>query len=149
MKPKQIIKGWKTMTTENIGLFKAMSAKMRYLDERQRVLSQNIANADTPGFQPRDMVPVNFGEALQNVTKIRPNVSPTRTNSMHIAPGTIDDIENKKQKKVYESAPAGNAVILEEQMVASNETNMNYNLVTTLYQKNVNMIRTALGRTGG
>ena len=37
-------------------------------------------------------------------------------------------------------------VILEEQMVNSTQTTMDYNLMTTLYQKNVGLIRTALDR---
>ena len=29
--------------------------RIAWLEERQRVLAQNIANADTPGYQPRDL----------------------------------------------------------------------------------------------
>ena len=37
----------------------AMGAKMSYLDTRQGVLAQNIANADTPEYRPRDLTDVN------------------------------------------------------------------------------------------
>ena len=59
--------------------------------------------------------------------------------------GDIRDPQQRDQRQVYEVAPAGNAVILEEQMLKSSENNMDYNLMTTLYQKNVGLIRAALG----
>ena len=40
------------MTIDNIGLFQALGAKMDYLGQRQRIISQNVANSDTPGYQP-------------------------------------------------------------------------------------------------
>lgn len=136
------------MTTQNIGLFKAIGAKMNYLDQRQRVVSQNIANADTPSYQPKDLLPVDFGTVLKKVTS-GVSLRPETTNALHMpSPNRIDDPENREQKKVYEEAPVGNSVILEEQMVMSAKTQMDYNLMTNLYQKNVSMIRTALGRQG-
>lgn len=137
------------MTTENLGLFKALGAKMNYLDQRQRVISQNIANADTPGYQPKDLLPVDFSRVMKKVTNSA-NVTPETTNSLHMpANNKVADPKNREQRTVYEEAPVGNAVILEEQMVNSNKNQIDYNLMTNLYQKNVNMIRTALGRNGG
>ena len=134
------------MTTDTIGLFKAMAAKMSYLDKRQQVISQNIANADTPGYIPHDLTKVDFGRVLKEATGSKV-VYPEVTNPRHMpSPNEIDDAKNRKSKTTYEVAPSGNAVILEEQMVNSNQTIMDYNLMTTLYQKNVNMIRTALDR---
>lgn len=134
------------MTTQNIGLFKAIGAKMDYLDQRQRVIAQNIANADTPSYQPKDLLPVDFGKVLKSVTN-EPIVRPDTTNALHMpSPNHIDDPKNREQKKVYEEAPYGNSVVLEEQMVRSARNQMDYGLMTNLYQKNVSMIRTALGR---
>lgn len=136
------------MTTQNIGLFKAIGSKMNYLDQRQRVIAQNIANADTPRYQPKDLLPVDFGTVLKKVSS-GPNLRPETTNAMHMpAPNQIADPQNKPQRKVYEEAPVGNAVILEEQMVRSAKNQADYNLMTGLYQKNVNMLRTAIGRQG-
>jgi flagellar basal-body rod protein FlgB len=41
------------MTLQNIPLIKAMGAKMMYLEKRQAVLAQNIANADTPNYRAK------------------------------------------------------------------------------------------------
>ena len=135
------------MTTQNIGLFQAMGAKMSFLDQRQKVLSQNVANADTPGYRPHDLVEVDFGQVLGQVTKSN-NIHPARTNTGHMTSpeANLTDPQNRKQKHTYDVAPAGNAVILEEQLMKSTENSMDYNLMTTLYQKNTNMLRMALGQ---
>lgn len=136
------------MSTESIGLFKAMTAKMSFLDQRQKIISQNVANADTPGYIPHDLVPVDFGAVMSKTLPGRPPVlRPVVTNDMHIGgKNEVDHPKNKKQKTTYEVAPAGNSVILEEQMVNATKTATDYNLMTTLYQKNVGMLRTALDR---
>ena len=140
------------MTIANIALFKALGAKMEYLSERQRVIAQNIANADTPGYRPQDLKPVNFETVLKDTTGDSKTTGPVvlaATSPQHM--GGSNDIANAqetRQKKTYEVAPAGNAVIMEEQMINSNQTAMDYNMITSLYQKNVRMIRSALGVQG-
>ncbi len=135
------------MTTQDIALFKAIAAKMKYLDQRQRVLSQNVANADTPGYRPSDMKEMDFGGLLDKISGDRSSVRPVQTNPMHMTPGgDVRDPKNRNQKVMYEIAPSGNSVNLEEQMVKEAQTSMDYNLMTTLYQKNAAMLRTAIGR---
>ena len=52
----------------------------------------------------------------------------------------------QKQKETYEVAPDKNGVVLEEQLVKSNDVQMDYNLMINLYRQNVDLIRTSLGR---
>ncbi len=134
------------MDIKNIALFEAMGAKMNYLSTRQGVLAQNIANADTPEYRPRDLTEVDFGAVLADVTgsnKIRME----KTTQGHILPGgDLDSSRNRKSRMTYEVAPADNAVIIEEQMVKATQTTMDYNLMTNLMRKNVGLIQTALGQ---
>lgn len=133
------------MTTQNIGLFKALNAKMQYLDTRQKVLAQNVANADTPGYVPKDLSKVDFGRVLRKVTHDN-GVYVNTTQQGHMPPSnSLTDPKSKGAKMVYEVAPVGNEVSLEEQLVKSSQNTMDYSLMTSLYQKNVNMIRTAIG----
>lgn len=136
------------MTTQNLSLFQALGSKMDFLNQRQRVLAQNISNADTPNYRPMDLVEGDFGRVLQNVLSDRKKyVTPEKTNSAHMnANGDVNDPRSRKTKEVYEVAPAGNAVIMEEQLIKSGRNVMDYNLMTNIYQKNVGMLKTALGR---
>lgn len=135
------------MTTDNIGLFKALGAKMDYLNERQRIVSQNIANADTPRYRPQDLKEMDFGAALKNVTGDT-SIRMVSTSSKHfpVASGDLADPKSAASKDVYEVTPTGNAVVMEEQLMKAGQTLADYNLVASLYQKNVRMIQTALGR---
>ncbi len=133
------------MSTDNISLFKVLGAKMDYLTMRQRVISQNIANADTPGYRPQDLKAVDFGAVLKKVSGSA-NVTMAATDAQHMpSPDEVAQGKEAKNRHPYEVAPAGNAVVMEEQILNSNQTSMDYNLVTSLYNKNVRMIKTALG----
>lgn len=135
------------MTTQDIALFKALGAKMNYLNQRQRVISENISNADTPNYMPRDLTKVDFSAVLKGITGGSADVHMKTTDAQHLpAPDTVQDAQEKKQKRVYEVAPVGNAVVMEEQLINSNQTMIDYNLMTSLYQKNIGLIKTAIGR---
>ena len=63
--------------------------------------------------------------------------------------GTVppaDPVDSKKQKKTYETAPAGNSVVVEEQMMKLSQTQADYNQMVNLYRKHVDMLKTAIGR---
>ena len=126
-----------------LNIFEAIGRKMSWLGQRQSVLSENIANADTPDYVPQDLKTGAFPRALATAAR---RVQPTATNAQHlqgIGPkkGSYDESE---QRGVYEVAPSGNAVVLEEQLVKVGQTQMHYQAMTNLYRKHLSMIRTAL-----
>ncbi len=136
------------MTIENISLFQALNANMRYQSQRQKVISQNVANADTPSYTAKDLGKVDFSKMLSNVSKSgTTSVTMNTTRAGHIDPiGTPPNVKEAKNKSPYEVNPSGNGVDLEEQMIKSNEVQMNYNLMLNLYRSNLDMIRTSLGK---
>lgn len=135
------------MTLENIPLFKAMNAKMDYLNQRQRVIAQNVANADTAGYKPRDLTKVDFGSVLKDVNKSNhASVTLRTTNTAHLPMGgDVKSSPERKSREIYEVAPSGNAVNMEEQLMNSDQTVMDYNMMTNLYQKQIGMIKIAIG----
>ncbi|MGQ0527239.1 MAG: flagellar basal body protein [Alphaproteobacteria bacterium] len=139
------------MTIQNLSLLKALGVKMGYLNQRQAVISQNVANADTPGYRPKDLQKADFGSLLGDLGqgKGASGVSPVKlavTNVSHMTPGGEgQSAKSLKQKTFYEVAPSGNAVIMEEQLLMAGQTSTDYNLMTSLYQKNIRLIKTALG----
>lgn len=132
------------MDFKSIPLFSEMKKRLSWLDQRQEVLASNIANADTPGYRPSDLKPLDFEDMVQQ--QVKP-VQLASTNPGHMA-GTVPHNgvgEEEKVRKPYETAPDGNAVDLEEQMMKVSETQANHSLVTQLYKKHMQMIRTAIG----
>ena len=133
---------------DNIGLLNGMTAKMNWLNARQTVVSGNVANADTPGFVPSDLKPIDFG-AMMRASKNKPTIGKALTDSAHIAGPSNNGTTpvNREQKTVYEAAPDGqNAVVLEEQLFKAQGIQADYTLMTSLYRKNVGMLKMAIGR---
>ncbi len=133
------------MDLSKTALFSAVKSRLQWLTQRQSVLSQNIANADTPKYKARDLKPLNFDDAIKR------HVQPLRlrvTSASHLKGQVrnVGDFAVGKEKKPYETAPAGNSVILEEQMNKINETTISNRIMTDLYRKNIDMIKIAIGK---
>lgn len=137
------------MTIENLALFKAAGAKMQYLNQRQQVLAQNIANADTAGYVPKDLTELDFSKVLARVSgENRMHVS-TPSGSHLPSHGQMGNVDVRDQSVTYEVSPSGNAVNIEEQLVKSNQVQMDYNLMLNIMKKQIGMMKTAIGSGQG
>lgn len=134
------------MDLSKLPLVNLLTRRMAWLTQRQEVLSQNVANADTPGFRPSDMVPMNFGQALQASGG---GLMPVSTNPMHIgAPMQDNGAFAVQLDRDVEMSPDKNGVDIEAQMVKMAQTQADFQLISSLYRKQVGLIKTALGRGG-
>jgi flagellar basal-body rod protein FlgB len=123
-------------------LFGLMRERMAWLAQRQRVLAENIANADTPRFRPRDIAPfVPRGDQ----SEVRAEADLALTQPGHIAPAgdAARGVGEEKARTVYEATPSGNAVVLEEQMAKVNETAIAHRLAAQVYRKYLGLVRLA------
>lgn len=118
---------------------------MDYLNERQKVLSVNIANADSPNYRARDLKEQKFRTMVREAQP--PSLPFEQTDPRHIRSASVDDpeIRARKDKTHYEVAPAGNAVVIEEQMLKVGEVGMQYDTTARLYRKYLEMFKTAVG----
>lgn len=133
------------MTMQDLSLFQALGAKMDYLNQRQGIIAQNVANSDTPGYRPKDLEEYDFSSLLKGKLGGQA-VRVDTTDDLHMPHADKKfDPDSKKQKDTYEVAPAGNAVIIEEQMINSGRNAMDYNLMLNVYKKQVGMFKIALG----
>ncbi len=130
-------------------LFSQITEKMNYLTQRQGVIAQNIAQANTPGYKPRDLI--SFEDVLQKTSQSSTSgFQLATTNPRHLAGRAGSGIiTTKKESDVYEVKPSGNAVVLEQQLSQLSETTSQYQMMTSLYKKTMSMLRTALGKGGG
>lgn len=132
------------MNLNKLPIFALITQRMAWLTQRQEILAQNIANADTPGYRPRDLTAKSFRALLQ---ARQPSLGVKLTQQGHIMPNrSAGAFRAESAKGSVETAPSGNAVILEEQMIKVSETQGAYRLATNLYRKHVSMIKAAIGR---
>ena len=120
-------------------LFAAVKSRLGWLTERQEVLAQNIANADTPRYRAKDLKSFEFREILRQ-EKIQLNMNVTDASHQPGRRKRIRDFAEQTQRQPFETSPTGNSVVLEEQMAKVNETHTKHKLVTQLYKKHLSMI---------
>ncbi len=129
------------MDLNRIPLFEALSKRMAWLGERQTVLAENVANADTPGYTARDLKPPDFKNMLDQTQK---QFSLVTTQPGHIAIAR-DVTEDAEPEAATDSSLDGNRVSLEEQMMKVSQTANDFALTTTIYKANIGMIKSVLG----
>lgn len=129
-------------------LFDLVSARTRYLARREAVLTQNVANADTPDYKPLDLRPAKARDLLTQRHPGGPGpVALALTQAAHLTgtPPSRPDGPRARATDGFETAPSGNAVVLDEQLEKLGETQLGYELATNLYRRHVGMQKTALG----
>lgn len=130
------------MNLDKIGLFGALQTKMGWLGERQKIVAQNVANASTPGFRPRDLKPVDFAAVMAGDTQT--NSVPLRlTNSGHMDIQGRASAHRSVISPDSETTMDGNQVVLEEQMLKMAESRMQFEAAIGFYQKSLGLIRMA------
>jgi len=130
------------MPISDIPIFSMLRTKMQWHQERQSLLAENVANADTPKFQPRDLKPLDFGTDPQTGTgpgKLRL----AATEPGHIA-GFAGDTTFEARRHKNDVRPAGNAMSLEEGMMKVAQNQMDYQAAVSLYTRSMGLIRTAI-----
>ena len=135
------------MAITDIPILSMLRTRLQYSQERQRVLAENVANADTPSYRARDLTPPKFEAPNEVAAAPVSAVSLTRTASGHIAGiGQSDSPFRTESKGSYEVSPSGNAVNLEQEMMKVAANQMDYQAATALYTRSISLIKTALGK---
>lgn len=95
--------------------FRTAGSRMDWAAARQKVLTENIANADTPGFVGSDVV--SFEDHLSRSAGLR------------------GDVRTEEASSSWGGSFDGNQIVIEEQMMLSTEASGQFNLATSLYKK--------------
>lgn len=136
------------MNLPDVPLLSMLRSRMSWLEARQNVLSQNVANADTPGYAARDLKAMDFESLLKKASGAGFGTSMMTTDARHIAitpshPGEYDSADAPD----VEANPSGNTVSLEQEMIKVSDTQGQFQAATNLYAKAMQMMRTAIGKT--
>lgn len=113
-------------------------ARLRWLDARQRVLAQNVANADTPGYRASDMRP--FAQAMAGAQAVM-----AQTDPRHLAPRR--DGRAQPERRPLERTMDGNGVALDREAMRIADTETAHALAVGLHRRYLGLFRTALGRS--
>ncbi len=146
------------MDIANIPIFAMLRSRLGYLSSRQRVIAENVANADTPGYGPHDLKPFSFQARMQGAASSASVVAATPAGTMaatqpgHMqAPGSGKGLAaGVKSVKTQDSETTvdGNGVVLEEEMMKLTQSRMDYDAAVGFYQKSLDMLKLATRRPG-
>lgn len=128
------------MAIGDLPLFQVMKTKMHWHQTRQKLLAENVANADTPGFKPKDLRVLEAGKPTGMV------VQPVLTSTMHLPASAGDNAFGGRGGPRFETTPSGNAVTLEEEMLKVAQNQSDFQMATMLYTKSMQLLKTAIGR---
>jgi flagellar basal-body rod protein FlgB len=134
------------MAINDLPTLAALRTKMQWHQERQRVLSENVSNSDTPNFKPRDLVEPKFAQTGANVAGSIGALAMMRTSTSHIGPSGAAPSFDQNSRVGFETRPAGNAVNLEDEMLKVAANQMDYAAVTSLYSKSMQLLKMAIGK---
>jgi flagellar basal-body rod protein FlgB len=131
---------------DDIPLLTALKGRLQYLNKRQNVISENVANADVAGFTPKDIKAPTFAQLVGHGQG--PGVvTLSTTDAGHIGTPGASSSDTLAMKAVdtpdSETRMDGNSVVLEEEMLKMAESRMDYDAAIGLYQHSLNMLKTA------
>lgn len=137
------------MAITDVPIFSMLRTRLQYAQERQRVLAENVANADTPNYRARDLKAPKFPDPTQlaptSVSTVS-TVSLSRTENGHIAQLGGSTTFRTERANNYEIRPTGAAVNLEDEMIKVADNQMDYQAASALYSRSLGLIKTALGK---
>lgn len=125
------------MNLSKSSLLAGLTQRLNFLAARTSVISENIANSDTPGFIARDLDAASFenrvGAALRvsDPRHLQAGRRPDASSSPHLAPDG-------------EASLNGNQVSIETQMMKLSAARMDYGLASSIYKKSVDLMRLAV-----
>ena len=136
------------MNLPDIPLLSMLRERMSWLSTRQNVLSQNVANVDTPGYTAQDLNPLSFEDMLKKSQQTQ-NGGATGLfvddpRHIQIPSSNTNDFSGFDAPDV-ESNPSGNSVSLESEMIKVSDTQTQFAAASNLYSKALTLMRTAIG----
>ncbi len=134
------------MEPSGLSVFRRLNARMQWLTDRQSVLAENIANVNTPGYRARDMLPPSFASAINRTAPRTPSVPPQPQHfrlASRLAPESTGETLEDQQETI-----SGNSVDLEVELKKTADAALEYQTMTHLYRKHLEMLRMASSNNG-
>ena len=123
-----------------IAVMQMAQAMATHAGLRQTAVSQNIANADTPGYKARDVA--DFATTFDSAA----GATLKATRSAHLGGSGVFQASIAQTETSGVQSPNGNNVSIEDEMVRAVDIKRQHDLALTIYKSSMNVLRTSLGR---
>ena len=112
-----------------ISLLEMSSTMARHAATRHSLISQNIANADTPGYKAQDVA--DFAEVM-------------KAKAMSGADGVSNALQAVERPSI--GSPNGNSVSLENELMRGAKAQQDHEMAVSIYRSALTMMKTAVGK---
>jgi flagellar basal-body rod protein FlgB len=138
------------MELGDIPIFSMLKSRLGYLSDRGRVIAENFANANTPGYQSHDLKPFSFQAHVQSAAGApAPAGTMAMTQPGHMQPphgtASVQAVKTSDSEETLD----GNGVVLEDEMVKLTQNRMDYEAAIGFYQQSLSMLKMAVKKPGG
>ncbi len=126
---------------ESSSITNTLFEQLNFRGEKQKVISSNIANINTPNYKTKDLVFENELNAATNVMQLK------QTNSKHI--NSIGNISNANNQKLIEVSGLqeqndGNNVNLDTQMSEMSKNKILFDAIQSSIKKDSRLFRSVI-----
>lgn len=128
---------------ESLDVLRQAQAMAAHAGARQSAIARNVANADTPGYRPTDLLP--FAQAYRAADMA---FAQRATRPGHFGPaGAAAVVKDHLLTPVQgATSPNGNGVSIEAEMMKAAEVRHQHELALSIYQNALGILKTSLGR---
>lgn len=124
---------------DDLAILRLADAVARHSAARHRLISENIANADTPDYKAKDVEP--FQAHFERLEALK------ATRAGHLGAARRATFSTIEDSAMGAASPNGNDVALGDQMVRATKALGAHNRATTVYKKTMDILRlTVSGR---
>ena len=124
----------------SLEVFRMASAMAQHAGTRQGVIASNMANADTPGYRARDVVP--FADHYKGTAA----ATPRATRAGHLFGNQDLRAPDIRIAEGGAQNPNGNTVSLEDQVLLGVAVRKQHDRALAIYRSGLTILRAALGR---
>ncbi|MEL7171807.1 MAG: hypothetical protein AAFN05_02430 [Pseudomonadota bacterium] len=135
----------------NLPIFDQAGGMARFASARQRIVAENLAHADNPGFRARDLPPFaefvrreRFGGSPGLASEQPKATRPGHARRLDAAPPAQGLPAPRELDTPI--APNGNNVVIEEQTMLGAEAAGQHRLAMSVYAKSLDLLKIGLGR---
>jgi len=126
---------------QNLAVFKTAYAMAVHAGQKQAIVAQNVANADTPGYIAQDLP--SFGDLYARSENRAQSLRATRDGHLH---GATDDLRNLAIEDKSFLSPDGNSVSIDAEMLRGVEAKRQHDRSLAIYGSALKILRASLGK---
>ena len=142
------------MDLDKIPLLAVIKSRMGYVNQRQRLIAENVANANSPNYAPHDLKAFTFEAAMKSQSSGALGMTPVSaavTNAGHMEGKSHGPTGPFKPEEAPDSEARldGNQVVLEDEMMKMTTSKLDYDAAVSFYQQSLGLLKMSIRRPGG